>query len=128
MPAACRFPRARLIAIALIPIAITINLSPTEGVAGTWSVNERGKQVYMRACEDPDFQGGRDRVTYRIDVGDHRGPFRVEGDLWYQPIAFRWAMNLMPFEADETQGFVRWYRAMSEQSAIAIAGDQAVVR
>jgi len=50
MPVAYRFPRARLIAIALIPIAITINLSPTEGVAGTWSGNERGKQVYMRAC------------------------------------------------------------------------------
>jgi len=80
------------------------------------------------AYEDPDFQGGRDRVTYRIDVGGHRGPFRVEADLWYQPIAFRWAMNLMPFEAEETQRFVRWYRAMSEQSAIDIAGDQAVVR
>ena len=47
------------------------------------------------AADDPDFQGGGDRVVYRVDVPPGAaGPLRIEVELLYQPIAFRWAHNL----------------------------------
>ena len=50
--------------------------------------------VHGEAEGDGDFVGGGDRVRYSVTVGNAPGPFRVEAELWYQPIAYRWAMNL----------------------------------
>lgn len=80
------------------------------------------------AARDASFQGGSDRVTYRVDLGGKPGPYRVVAELWYQPIAHRWAMNLEPFRAAETERFVRWYQAMAPESALVVADDEAMAR
>ena len=51
--------------------------------------------VRGEAQDDPDFQGGGDRIVYRPTLpAGAAGPFRIEVELLYQPIAFRWAHNL----------------------------------
>ncbi|MGH9652675.1 MAG: hypothetical protein ACRD6B_04325, partial [Bryobacteraceae bacterium] len=56
--------------------------------------------VYGKAANDPNFTGGGDRVLYSVALGDAPGPFRVEAELWYQPIGFRWANNLKPYDRE----------------------------
>ena len=84
--------------------------------------------VYGGAAHDADFQAGVDRVRYRVDLAGAQGPFRVEAKLWYQPISFRWANNLRPYEAFETQRFVRYYDSMADVSAIVLAEASALAR
>ncbi|MFO7654887.1 MAG: hypothetical protein R6X25_13880 [Candidatus Krumholzibacteriia bacterium] len=83
--------------------------------------------VQGAARDDGDFVGGLDRVRYRVEVGDRRGPFTLTATLWYQPISFRWAMNQEPYDAPETRRFTRMYRSMSESSAIVLARTSARV-
>lgn len=84
--------------------------------------------VHGRALEDPDFTGGADRVRYRIAVDGERGPFRVVATLWFQPISFRWAQNLRPYEAFEPQRFLRYFEEMAPYSAVVLAKAEAVAR
>jgi hypothetical protein len=83
--------------------------------------------VRGEAADDPDFQGGGDRVVYRARVpADAVGPLRVDVELLYQPIAFRWAHNLDPYAtAPEPARFVGYYRAMSGTSATRLAAASA---
>jgi hypothetical protein len=57
-------------------------------------------------------------VRYVVDVAGHEGPFQIEAALRYQPIAYRWARNLAPYDTPETNRFVRFYTAMSDESAV----------
>jgi hypothetical protein len=73
------------------------------------------------AAEDETFVGGGDRVTYRVDVGSATGPFAVEAELRYQPIAFRWARNLASYDAAEPRRFVSYYDQMADESSVVLA-------
>ena len=73
------------------------------------------------ALDDPNFVGGSDMVRYSVPLRDAQGPFHVEVELWYQPIGFRWAHNLGPYDAMETQRFVSWYKAMSNETGTVLA-------
>jgi hypothetical protein len=84
--------------------------------------------VHGEAAQDPDFQGGADRVAYEVSLGDHVGNLSVAAELLYQPIAFRWAENLRNFSAFEPQRFARYYSALSRRSATVLAKVQTVVR
>jgi hypothetical protein len=77
--------------------------------------------VHGAAATDADFEAGRDRVRYAIDVAKASGPLQLTVELWFQPIAFRWADNLRPYDAFETRRFVRYYESMSGASAIVVA-------
>jgi hypothetical protein len=79
------------------------------------------------AAADDDFVGGGDSLWYRVDVGGARGPFEVEAELWYQPIAYRWAQNLRQREAGEIDRFVSLYEGFAEVSAVILARDTATV-
>ena len=81
------------------------------------------------AKDDPDFQGGGDRVVFRPRLPPGIvGPFRIDVELLYQPIAFRWAHNLDAYRAaPEPARFVRYYEAMSTGSATALASTDARV-
>jgi len=70
---------------------------------------------------DADFAGGRDTIRYAIPVTGAEGPYRVEAELWFQPISYRWAANLKSYAAAEPQRFRRYYDAMSSGSAVLIA-------
>ncbi len=75
------------------------------------------------AADDPDFQGGSDRVVYRVALPPGAaGPLQVDVELLYQPIGFRWAHNLDRYvSAAEPARFVRYFDAMSAGSATALA-------
>jgi mono/diheme cytochrome c family protein len=77
--------------------------------------------VYGAAAGDEDFSGGGDKVQYRIDVGDARGPFTVEAELLYQTISYRWAQKLQPFDAEETSAFLRYYSSVANQPVVVAA-------
>ena len=72
------------------------------------------------AMTDDDFLGGSDRIRYAIPVANVQGPLRVDVELWFQPISYRWAANLRPYMAAEPQRFTRYYDAMSSGSAVLI--------
>jgi hypothetical protein len=77
--------------------------------------------VQGAAFEDDDFVGARDRVRYAAAIDPGTGPFRVEAELVYQPIAFRWAKNLLEQQAPEIDRFVDYYDSMSESSSKVLA-------
>jgi hypothetical protein len=77
------------------------------------------------AARDPDFKAGSSRVEYVVPTGSAAGPFRIEAELWYQPIGFRWAHNLAPYKAAEPQRFVGYYDTMSSSTAIILARTEA---
>jgi hypothetical protein len=70
------------------------------------------------AASDEDFTGGGDRIRYSVPLGNAQGPYQVEAELWFQPISYRWANNLKPYDAMEPQRFTRYYDAMSSGSAV----------
>lgn len=80
------------------------------------------------AADDADFAGGGDVVRYRVATQGAEGPFTVEAALWYQPVAYRWAQNLAPYDALETRRFVRYYESMASQSGVVLARDRAELR
>lgn len=73
--------------------------------------------VAGKALKDNDFTAGGDRIRYVVDIGRTHGPYTVRAVLWYQPIGYRWALNLEPFQDYEPQRFVRFYKEMSGHSA-----------
>jgi hypothetical protein len=89
-----------------------------------------GDRVAVRgaAATDSDFTAGGDRIRYSVAVDAATGPFGVTAELWFQPIAYRWAENLAGYDTFETQRFVRYYREMAEGSAIPVASVSTAVR
>jgi hypothetical protein len=76
--------------------------------------------VRGEASSDDDFGADGDRVRYVVDVRRTTGPLQVTVELRYQPIAFRWAKNLTPYDANEPRRFVSYFDAMSSQSSIVV--------
>jgi hypothetical protein len=80
--------------------------------------------VHGDAEKDDDFGAEGDRVRYVINVG--AGPFRVDVELRYQPISFRWAENLRRYDAPEPKRFLLFYESMSSQSSTVLARASAI--
>jgi hypothetical protein len=45
----------------------------------------------------------------------------VEAEVWYQPIAYRWAMNLKPYDTMEPKRFVGYYESTASGSGTMLA-------
>jgi hypothetical protein len=73
------------------------------------------------ASADANFAAEGDRIRYVVGLAAAPGPFRVEVELRYQPISFRWAHNLKPYNADEPRRFVSFFDSMSAHSSTVIA-------
>jgi hypothetical protein len=73
------------------------------------------------AVDDPEFTDRGSTVRYVVSTRGTAGPFKVEAELWYQPIGFRWAHNLEPYKASEPQRTVRFYREAAGKSAVILA-------
>jgi hypothetical protein len=84
--------------------------------------------VYGDALDDPDFNERGDRVRYEIEVDPAGAPFEVVAELWYQPVGFRWVMNLAHYDALEPRRFVREYASTSGENAIELAESRAHTR
>jgi hypothetical protein len=77
------------------------------------------------AADDPGFTDKGSTVRYVVSTGGAAGPFKVEAELWYQPIGFRWAHNLVPYQASEPQRMVRYYESAAGKSAMVLAKAEA---
>jgi len=84
--------------------------------------------VKGQAHDDPNFQAAQDAIVYRIDASPTHSPFHIRAELYYQPVAYRWAHNLKQQDAMETQRFVRYYEAMSTESAVILATAEVTTR
>ena len=84
--------------------------------------------VHGAATSDASFTAGGDEVRYSVQVSPDAGPFTVTVELWFQPIAYRWAQNLSEYDSFETDRFVRYYESMAAASALIVARTRAVVR
>jgi hypothetical protein len=73
------------------------------------------------AAGDPNFAAGQATVEYSVWVGNAPGPLKVEAELWYQPVGFRWAHNLLSYNAMEPQRYVRYYNSLAKDSALILA-------
>lgn len=78
------------------------------------------------AAQDQDFVAGGDKIRYSVNLTNAQGPFQVQAELWFQPISYRWANNLRPYDAVETKRFVGYYDSMASGSAVRIAQATAV--
>lgn len=83
--------------------------------------------VHGAARADADFMAGGDRARYVVQVPETGGPFRVEVELRYQSIGYRWAENLRAFDAPEPARFVKYYEAMAAVSSTVLARAAATV-
>jgi hypothetical protein len=81
---------------------------------------EKEVAVHGDAERDPDFTAGGDTIRYSVAVSGAEGRFQVEAELWYQPIAYRWAMNLKPYDALEPKRFVRYYEATASGTGVVL--------
>jgi hypothetical protein len=75
------------------------------------------------AADDTDFDDGSDEITYRIPLAGSTGPFSVTAQLWYQPIGFRWAMNLGDYDTLESNRFSGYFEGMSDVSGVMLTAD-----
>jgi hypothetical protein len=80
------------------------------------------------AATDDTFTDAGDRIRYSVDPGSAAGPFTVDAELRFQPIAFRWAQNLAAYDAVETNRFVGYYRSMAASSSAVLARTRVTVR
>jgi hypothetical protein len=77
--------------------------------------------VIGEAVGDGGFGAGGHRIRYSVDPGQAVGPFRVEAELKYQPIGYRWAHNLDAYDALETRRFTGYFTSMAGESATILA-------
>ena len=87
---------------------------------------EKDIAVHGDAMTDPDFTGGGDVIRYSVGVRGSQGPFEVEAELWYQPIANRWALNLKRYDALEPKHFVGYYETTASGSGVMLVRTTAV--
>ncbi len=78
--------------------------------------------VHGEAESDADFTGGGDTgPLLRCRRARRRGHSRWRPKLWYQPIAYRWAMNLKTYDATEPKRFVGYYESAAAGSGVMLA-------
>jgi hypothetical protein len=82
--------------------------------------------VIGTALQDADFTDESDRVRYIIPLTGATGSLRLDVELRYQPIAFRWADNLRPYADDEPKRFFSFFDSMAQSSSAVLASDRAV--
>lgn len=91
------------------------------------STAEPDVAVQGGAAADTDFVGGSDVVRYRVALAaGAAAPFRVEAELLYQPIGYRWADNLRGYATEESQRFGRYYAEAAAAAATPLARATAI--
>jgi hypothetical protein len=84
--------------------------------------------VHGEAAADGDFSAGGDRVRYQVALPEGAAaPLRVEAELLYQSIGYRWAENLRAYDADETRRFARYFAESAAGSTARLAAATATV-
>lgn len=76
--------------------------------------------VYGEAAQDRNFVGGRDEVTYEMDVKGATGPFTVNAELLYEPLSFRFIQDLLADDTPEVKTFAAM-QGDADASALVVA-------
>jgi hypothetical protein len=87
---------------------------------------EKDIAVVGEAEDDPNFTGKGSRVRYSVGVDPSAGPFHIEAELWYEPIAYRWAHNLSAYSSPEPRRMVNYYESLASGSAVMLAKSEKV--
>ena len=82
---------------------------------------EDAVKVHGLALEDGDFQGGADRIRYRVTVPPETQGIEIRARLMFQTIGYRWARNLASYDSGETRRFAGYYDANADTSATILA-------
>lgn len=82
---------------------------------------ERDIAVIGDAASDPDFNDGGARVEYSVALGKAAGASRVEVELYYQPVGFRWAHNLASYDTVETKRMTAYYESLASGTAVVLS-------
>lgn len=82
--------------------------------------------VYGFASDDENFQANGDKIRYEIDVTGYELPFRVDVQLLYQAIGYRWAENIAQLESLEAKRFATYYQSIPHEP-VALAEASLVV-
>ena len=67
--------------------------------------------VKGEAAGDVNFVGGGDQITYRVDVASAQGPFTVQAELLYQPLAYRFVQDMLADSGESGQAFGGYFAA-----------------
>ena len=67
--------------------------------------------VQGEAAGDVNFVGGGDQITYRFDVASAQGPFTVQAELLYQPLAYRFVQDMLADSGESGQAFGGYFAA-----------------
>lgn len=86
---------------------------------------EKDIAVIGDAAEDPNFTDKGSLVRYSATVDPSSGPYHIEAELWYEPIAFRWAHNLSSYKAEEPQRMASYYDSLAAGAAVILARAEA---
>jgi len=76
--------------------------------------------VYGEAANDRNFVGGRDEITYELDVKGATGPFMVDVELLYEPLSYRFMQDLLSDDTPEVKTFAT-LQADADASALIVA-------
>ena len=76
------------------------------------------------ALQDPAFTDAGHRVRYSVAAGRPRRSVSRGSRLWYEPIGYRWANNLKPYDAPEPRRFTSYYDAMANTAAVMLVKAQ----
>jgi hypothetical protein len=82
-------------------------------------------EVVGDAAQDPNFTDKGSVVRYSAAVDPSSGPFHIDAELWYEPIAYRWAHNLAPYQSAEPQRIVNYYESLASDTAVVLARAEA---
>jgi hypothetical protein len=88
------------------------------------STADRDVAVVGGAAGDLNFTDTGHRIRYSVALPRvEQGPFRVEAELWYQPIGYRWAHNLKSYQNASWEGrrFPGYFESMAGASGLVIA-------
>jgi hypothetical protein len=81
------------------------------------------------AADDENFTEQGHRLRYSVALGSAREPLTVQVELWYQPIGYRWANNLKPYDhAPEPKRFNEFFDSMEAHSAVVLAHAETSLR
>ena len=67
---------------------------------------------------DVDFLAGGDRIVYKVDVGNHPGPFTVEASLLFQTLGARFAAEILTHDTPEVKSFARLYQGADRKPVV----------
>lgn len=83
--------------------------------------------VHGFALEDETFGEGKDRIRYAVKLAGPLDSYTIQVELYFQPIAFRWAQNLSDRKSAETDRFVSYFESMANASTVVLARASAKV-